>query len=176
MCKCETVLIFLALFQFCVAQAVSEIRALTGSSIQPCLKATLSAHAIFHFPRLGRSSTSIRANNANWQTSADGIGSGSRRRGCCVRCLLDDRILKAVPCNLRPHGNAQQNAQLESPIFRPHHDCQYVAARSALVPDAARLATQRIGDADGNAATGHRWTAEFVRILVRLAYEKGLFK
>jgi hypothetical protein len=55
-------------------------------------------------------------------------------------------------------------------------DCEYVAARSALVPEASRLATERIGEPIGNAATGYRWTAEFVRILDRLAYSAGLLQ
>jgi hypothetical protein len=41
------------------------------------------------------------------------------------------------------------------------------------VTEASRLATERIGDPIGNAATGHRWTAEFVRILDRLGVRKG---
>ena len=48
-------------------------------------------------------------------------------------------------------------------------DGNYVAAQSALVWQAIRLTTERIGDPVGDALSGHKWTAEFVRQMDRLA-------
>ena len=55
-------------------------------------------------------------------------------------------------------------------------DCDYVAARSALVPEAARLATEKIGNPIGCAQLGYAWTAELVRVMNRLAYNAGLLR
>lgn len=49
------------------------------------------------------------------------------------------------------------------------HDCGYVAARSALVWQASRIATEKIGDPATNAVLGCRWTKEFNRQMDRLA-------
>jgi hypothetical protein len=48
-------------------------------------------------------------------------------------------------------------------------DCEYVAARSALVPEAARIATQRVGDPIGDAERGYAWTKIFNIEMDRLA-------
>jgi hypothetical protein len=61
----------------------------------------------------------------------------------------------------------------EVPIY---HDCGYVAARSALVFEASKIATQRVGDATGSASLGYIWTAEFVRQMDRLAFNAGLLR
>jgi len=53
-------------------------------------------------------------------------------------------------------------------VHRPC-DCQYTERRSALVPEAARITTEKIGEPIGDAATGYRWTAEFVRQMNRLS-------
>ena len=84
----------------------------------------------------------------------NGNGSEPERYCDCPELIIDG---KRVPCP-------------------PGHDCEYVAGRSALVPEASRLATKSIGEPIGNAATGYRWTAEFVRILDRLAYSAGLLQ
>lgn len=51
----------------------------------------------------------------------------------------------------------------------PGHDCAYIKARAALVWQAVWLTTEKIGDPVGNALSGYRWTAEFVRQMDRLA-------
>jgi hypothetical protein len=58
----------------------------------------------------------------------------------------------------------------------PGHDCNYAEARSALVFQAAENATERIGSPIGSAATGHKWTAEFIRQMDRLAFNAGLLR
>jgi hypothetical protein len=49
-----------------------------------------------------------------------------------------------------------------------HHDCSYVRARSLLVPEASRLATDAVGDPTGNKLRGRAWTVEFNRQMTRL--------
>lgn len=58
----------------------------------------------------------------------------------------------------------------------PGHDCDYAEARSALVFKAAEIATDGIGDPIGSAATGYKWTAEFIRQMDRLAFNAGLLR
>jgi hypothetical protein len=58
----------------------------------------------------------------------------------------------------------------------PGHDCEYVAARSALIFEASRIATERVGDPKGTAALGYAWSKEFNRAMDRLAYNAGLIK
>jgi hypothetical protein len=60
-------------------------------------------------------------------------------------------------------------------VHRPS-DCEYVAARSALVFEAERIATAQVGDPTGSAALGKNWTAEFVRQMNRLAFNAGLLR
>jgi hypothetical protein len=55
-------------------------------------------------------------------------------------------------------------------------DCEYTARRSALVYEAARITTERVGNATGRNALGYKWTAEFVREVDRLAVNAGLLK
>ena len=54
------------------------------------------------------------------------------------------------------------------PVHRAE-DCVYAAARSALIFQAAEIATRKIGDPVGDKLLGHRWTACFVKIMDRLA-------
>jgi hypothetical protein len=54
------------------------------------------------------------------------------------------------------------------PVHR-QSDCEYVARRSALVPEASRLATEKVGDPLGDADCGYRWSAEVVRVMNRLS-------
>ena len=60
-------------------------------------------------------------------------------------------------------------------VHRPA-DCAYVAARSALVYKAARITTERVGDATGRNSLGYAWTNEFNRVMDRLAYNAGLLR
>lgn len=53
-------------------------------------------------------------------------------------------------------------------VHRPE-DCAYVAARSALVYEAAKIATQRIGDPTDSAAKGRAWSCAFSLEMNRLA-------
>jgi hypothetical protein len=53
-------------------------------------------------------------------------------------------------------------------VHRPE-DCRYTEARSALVDDAARITTEKIGDPLHDSELGRRWTAEFVKILNKMA-------
>jgi hypothetical protein len=54
-------------------------------------------------------------------------------------------------------------------VHRPE-DCEYVAARSALVETAWQLALKKAGKAtEGDIRSGHRLNAEFVRQMSRLA-------
>jgi hypothetical protein len=46
----------------------------------------------------------------------------------------------------------------------PHHDCQYVGRRNAMIAEASRLATKKVGVE----ASAYRWTAEFVKAMDRL--------
>jgi hypothetical protein len=55
-------------------------------------------------------------------------------------------------------------------------DCEYTARRSALVYEASRIATERVGDARGACVLGYKWTAEFVRVMNQLAFNAGLIK
>ena len=61
------------------------------------------------------------------------------------------------------------------PVHKPT-DCEYVAARSALVYEASRIATGQVGDPVGSAAVGRKWTAEFNRAMDRLAFNAGLLR
>jgi hypothetical protein len=53
-------------------------------------------------------------------------------------------------------------------VHRPA-DCEYVARRSALVPEASKIATERMGDPKGVSALGYAWTKEFNREMDRLS-------
>jgi hypothetical protein len=50
-----------------------------------------------------------------------------------------------------------------------YHDCRYIEARSALVSEAVRIATEKIGDPTWDAQRCHRWTKEFVRQMEKLS-------
>jgi hypothetical protein len=69
---------------------------------------------------------------AKAKRNGNGNGSDPERYCWCDELLVNG---KRVPCP-------------------PHHDCSYVAARSALVYEAAKIATQRIGDPTDSAARG----------------------
>lgn len=56
----------------------------------------------------------------------------------------------------------------------PRHSCKYTEARSALVPEASRLATREVGDPFKNASIGVIWGAEFNRQMDRLAYNANV--
>jgi hypothetical protein len=58
----------------------------------------------------------------------------------------------------------------------PHHDCNYIKARSALVPEASRIATEKIGNPLRDAPLGYKWTAEFNRQMDRLSFNAGLLR
>jgi hypothetical protein len=58
-------------------------------------------------------------------------------------------------------------------VHRPS-DCIYTAARSALIFQAAEIATQKIGDPVGDSLHGCRWTAAFVSAMNRLCHNAGL--
>jgi len=49
------------------------------------------------------------------------------------------------------------------------HNCEYVRERSKLVGMALVIATQKIGDLEGNTKLSVKWTAEFVRQMDRLS-------
>jgi hypothetical protein len=51
----------------------------------------------------------------------------------------------------------------------PQHSCAYTRLRSALVSEASRIATQRVGDPLHDTPLGCRWTFEFNKIMDRLA-------
>ena len=55
----------------------------------------------------------------------------------------------------------------------PHHDCDYVRKRSALVPEAERIAAETIGDTRG-ITNGFRFTREFVKQMEKLAANLSL--
>jgi hypothetical protein len=61
------------------------------------------------------------------------------------------------------------------PVHQPS-DCQYVRARSALICEACKVATERSGDPTGNATLGYEWTRIFVREMDRLAFNAGLLR
>jgi hypothetical protein len=50
-------------------------------------------------------------------------------------------------------------------------DCDYAVKRSALVPEAEMIATERVGYPAGD---GSRWTAEFCMAMEQLCYNAGL--
>jgi hypothetical protein len=77
----------------------------------------------------------------------NGNGSEPERRCWCLELIVNG---KRIPCP-------------------PHHDCEYVAARSALVFEASRIATQRVGDPVGSAALDRQWTRVFNWEMTRLA-------
>lgn len=52
------------------------------------------------------------------------------------------------------------------------HDCEYVAARSALVPEAERITNLIVGD--GLNGDGYRWTATFNAAMDELVRQRGL--
>jgi hypothetical protein len=58
-------------------------------------------------------------------------------------------------------------------MHRPE-DCTYTAARSALIFQAAEIATKKIGDPVGDSLHGHRWTAAFVSAMNQLCHNAGL--
>lgn len=60
-------------------------------------------------------------------------------------------------------------------VHRPA-DCEYVAALSALVYEASRITTERLGDPTGRNALGYVWAKEFNRVMNRLAFNAGLLK
>jgi hypothetical protein len=60
-------------------------------------------------------------------------------------------------------------------VHRPK-DCEYTARRSALVYEAARITTERVGDATARNSLGYAWTNEFNRVMDRLAYNAGLLR
>lgn len=51
----------------------------------------------------------------------------------------------------------------------PFHSCEYVAARSALVEKASRIATKQVGDPMFDVEIGNQWTKAFNREMDRLA-------
>jgi hypothetical protein len=51
----------------------------------------------------------------------------------------------------------------------PGHDCEYTRQRSALVEEAAALATKRIPFVALDSANAHKWTARFVQEMERLS-------
>jgi hypothetical protein len=53
--------------------------------------------------------------------------------------------------------------------YPPQHSCKYTDARSALVPEASRIATERIGDPLHDTPLGNRWTRAFNIEMDRLA-------
>src|SRR5581483_4674879 len=55
----------------------------------------------------------------------------------------------------------------------PFHSCEYVAARSALVEKASRIATRQVGDPMFNVEIGNQWTRAFNDAMTKLA--KPLF-
>jgi hypothetical protein len=56
------------------------------------------------------------------------------------------------------------------------HDCEYTRKRSALIVEASRIATERVGDPKGSAALGRNWTRVFNFEMQRLAYNAGLLR
>ena len=77
-------------------------------------------------------------------------GNGSEPpRFCCCRELIDS------------HGKRLP--------YSKWHDCEYTARRSFLVDDAARIATQKIGDPVGDSSRGYRWTKCFVAEMEKLS-------
>ena len=60
-------------------------------------------------------------------------------------------------------------------VHRPA-DCEYTARRTALVYEASRITTERVGDPTGRNALGYAWTNEFNRVMDRLAYNAGLLR
>jgi hypothetical protein len=80
-------------------------------------------------------------------------GCGERVRCSCQECLI--------------HG-------APVPLHRKK-DCKYAAARSALVPEAERIAMEKLGDPKGNTGeSSSRWTAEFNKAMERLSFNAGL--
>ena len=53
-------------------------------------------------------------------------------------------------------------------VHRPS-DCEYVARRSALVFEAEKIATAKVGDPTGNLRLGYNWTRVFNSEMNRLA-------
>src|SRR4029077_9248681 len=51
----------------------------------------------------------------------------------------------------------------------PWHNCTYVARRSALVDEAAELATKKCGNPIGDKNRGYHWTKIFNQEITRLA-------
>jgi len=86
-------------------------------------------------------------------------GNGNGSEPGRVRCWCDEGII-----------NGQRLA-----VHRPC-DCEYTARGTALVYEAEKIATQKVGDPTGNAATGYQWTAEYVKVMNRLAVQAGLLR
>lgn len=59
-----------------------------------------------------------------------------------------------------------------TPLPNDRHDCAYVDARNALIPQAERLAAEAVGDA----GPGGAWSREFHAAMNRLAVEHGLVR
>jgi hypothetical protein len=82
------------------------------------------------------------------KVEANGNGSQSQRVVCwCAEGLINGKRL---------------------PIHRPE-DCEYVAARSALVPDAVRRANDIVGERAGRWGKCGRWNTVFVSAMNELA-------
>ena len=84
-------------------------------------------------------------------------GNGSKPRK--VKCWCDEGII-----------NGKRMA-----IHHPA-DCEYTARRSALVYEATRITTERVGDATGRNSLGYAWTNEFNRVMDRLCFNAGLLR
>jgi hypothetical protein len=79
---------------------------------------------------------------------ANGNGSKPQRYCDCIE-------LKDANGNRRP--------------FPEGHNCEYMAQRNALIPKAARIATEAVGNPLGNNSLSYLWCAEFGKAMDRLS-------
>jgi hypothetical protein len=98
------------------------------------------------------------------------------------RISLDDFLFEREQCAIERAkltengGNGERYCQCAELIIGgkripcpKHHDCRYVAQRSALVAEASKLATKKIGDPTNDKERGYTWTKIFNAEMDRLS-------
>jgi len=102
-----------------------------------------------------------------------------RRKLCYDELVFEQEIEQCKQERAKKNGNGEPERVIcwcdegvingkRVPVHRPE-DCAYVARRSALVPEAARIATAKIGDPKGATKLGYAWTRQFDAEITRLA-------